>query len=50
MIDLLSYIFWNPDETFIRLGSFAIRYYSLCWLIGLAGGYFMMKWLYKDQK
>ena len=50
MIDLLSYIFWNPDETFFRLGSFAIRYYSLCWLIGLAGGYFMVKWLYKDQK
>lgn len=50
MIDLLSYIFWSPDETFLRFGSFAIRYYSLCWLIGLAGGYFMVKWLYKDQK
>ena len=49
-MELLSYIFWNPDDTLLRLGSFGIRYYSLCWLAGLAGAYFMVKWLYRDQQ
>ena len=29
-MELLSYIFWNPDDTLLRIGSFGIRYYSLC--------------------
>lgn len=49
-MELLSYIFWNPDDTLLRIGSFGIRYYSLCWLTGLAGAYFMVKWLYRDQQ
>ena len=27
-----------------------MRWYSTFWLIGLLGGYLMVKWLYKDQK
>lgn len=46
MSDLL-YIYWQPSEVAVHLGSFAIRWYSLCWLLGLAGGFFLMKWLYK---
>ena len=49
-MELLSYIFWNPDDTLLRIGSLGIRYYSLCWLAGLAGAYFMVKWLYRDQQ
>ena len=49
-MDLLLYIFWNPDDTLLRIGSFGIRYYSLCWLAGLTGAYFMVKWLYRDQQ
>lgn len=49
-MELLSYIFWNPDDTLLRIGSLGIRYYSLCWLTGLAGAYFMVKWLYRDQQ
>ena len=49
-MELLSYIFWNPEDTLLRIGSFGIRYYSLCWLAGLAGAYFMVKWLYRDQQ
>lgn len=44
------YINWNPDLTALTLGPLAIRWYSLCWLIGLLGAYYMVKWLYKDQK
>lgn len=44
------YIVWNPDLTAFSFGSFAVRWYSLCWLIGLLGAYYMVKWLYNDQK
>ena len=27
----LLYIVWNPDETAFSLGSFSVRWYSLCW-------------------
>ena len=50
MIDHLLYILWNPDLEIFRIGYFAIRWYSTCWLIGLALAYFIVKWLYKDQK
>lgn len=50
MISLLEYIFWNPSEVMGHLGPFTLRWYGMCWLVGLAGSYFLMKWLYKDQK
>ena len=39
------FITWNPSLT---IGPF--RWYSLCWLIGLALAYFVVKKLYKEQK
>ena len=50
MIDHLLYILWNPDLAIFRIGNFAIRWYSTCWLIGPALAYFIVKWLYKNQK
>lgn len=44
------YINWNPDLMALHLGAFGIRWYSLCWLIGLLGGYFCMRHLYREQK
>ncbi len=46
----LLYITWNPSIEVFSLGPFSIRWYSLCWLIGLALAYIMVKWLYKHQK
>ena len=39
------FITWNPS---VGLGPF--RWYGLCWLIGLALAYFLVKRLYKEQK
>lgn len=47
---LFLYIHWNPDPTAFRLGSLAIHWYSLCWIIGLTLGYFIVKHLYTRQK
>lgn len=50
MVNSLLYILWNPDLEIFHIGPFAVRWYSTCWLIGLALAYFIVKWLYKDQK
>ncbi|MGM9714012.1 MAG: prolipoprotein diacylglyceryl transferase [Prevotella sp.] len=47
---MLSYILWNPDVMAFHLGPLAFRWYSLLWLIGLAGAYFIVKRVFKDDK
>ena len=39
------YINWNPSLTTI----FGLRWYGLCWLLGLLGAYLIVKKLYKQQ-
>ena len=49
-MNLLAYIIWNPSEVAFSIGSFSIRWYSLCWLVGLIIAYFLVKKIYKDLK
>ena len=44
------FITWNPNIVAIDLGFFAIRWYSLCWCIGLMSVYLLMHRLYRQQK
>lgn len=46
METILGYIVWNLDP----VAFWGIRWYSLCWLVGLLGAYLIARWLYKDQK
>ena len=50
MTSLLNFILWNPDTTALHLGPFDVRWYGLCWLTGLAIAYFLVRWLYHDQR
>ncbi len=50
MTELLGYITWNPSLEAFSLGPLSFRWYSLCWLIGLALAYLVVKYLYKEQK
>ena len=50
MMNLLSYIVWNPDLEAFHLGPITVRWYGLMWIIGLALAYFVVKQLYKEQK
>lgn len=43
------YIYWNPDPIAFSIFSHDIRWYALCWVVGLILGYFLMQWLYKRQ-
>ena len=50
MKEFLLYIQWNPDLEAFSIGPFSMRWYSLCWLIGLIVAYFVVRRLYKEQK
>ena len=49
-MDLLAFIIWNPNEVAFSIGPFSIRWYSLCWLVGLIIAYILVKKIYKDLK
>ena len=44
------FIHWNPDLTALHLGPVSVRWYSLCWIIGLLGAYLCVRKLYIQQK
>lgn len=44
------YILWDPDLVMFHLGPVALRWYGMCWLVGLVLGYLIVKRLYKEQK
>ena len=44
-MDNILYINWNPSLTTV----FGLRWYGLCWLLGLLGAYLIVKRLYKQQ-
>lgn len=50
MQDLLAYIQWNPSEIIFELGSIAIRWYAVCWIVGLGLAYLIVEKLYEQQK
>ena len=50
MKDLLLFIQWNPGLEAFHIGPLGFRWYSLCWLIGLALAYLVVKKLFQDQK
>ena len=48
--ELLSFITWDPGLDAFHIGPLSFRWYSLCWLIGLAIAYIVVRKLFKDQK
>ena len=46
----LLFVLWNPNLIAFHIGSFSIRWYSLCWLIGLLLAYLVVRRLFKEQK
>lgn len=44
------FIDWSPDVVALQLGPIALRWYSLCWCLGLVSVYMLMHRLYRQQK
>jgi prolipoprotein diacylglyceryl transferase len=49
-MNILGYILWNPDVVAFSLGPVEVRWYSLCWCLGLFAVYQLMHYLFKEQK
>lgn len=49
MIETL-FIHWNPDVVAFHVGSFSVRWYSICWMIGLISVYLLEHKLFKEQR
>ncbi len=47
---MLLFIDWQPDLEAFHIGSFTVRWYSLFWVIALVSGYFLVRWLFSDQR
>ena len=47
---MLSFINWNPDVVAFHLGFVSVRWYGLCWCLGLIAVYMLMHRLYQEQK
>jgi prolipoprotein diacylglyceryl transferase len=44
------FIHWDPTPELFRIGSVPIRYYGLLWVIGIALGYLVVRYQYRDKK
>ena len=49
LTQLFAFIYWAPNDVAFHIGSFGVRWYSMCWLIGLLLGTLLMQRLYKQQ-
>lgn len=50
MNTILNFITWNPGEVMFTLFGISIRFYSIMFATGLALAYYVVRYLYKDQK
>ena len=44
------FIEWDPSPVLFHLGSLPIKYYGLFWAIGIALGYYVVRYQYRDKK
>lgn len=49
MYNLLNYIVWDIDPEIFTIGSFSLRYYSLCWLLAFVAAYILMLQVFKRE-
>ena len=46
---MLSFITWNIDPVIFHIGSFGVRYYSVCFLMAFLMGYVVLAKMYKHE-
>lgn len=42
-------IHWNVDPVLVNIGSFGLRWYSLCFLIAFVLGYYIIRWMFHKE-
>lgn len=49
MINLISFIDWNPQPYLFEVGGFKVHIYSLCWIIAFVVGWYLMSNIFKKE-
>lgn len=49
MSSILNAIQWSGAENLFSIGSFGVRYYSLCWLLAFVVSYYLMLQIFKRE-
>jgi prolipoprotein diacylglyceryl transferase len=47
---MLLSVVWNIDPSIIQIGNFHLRYYSVCWALAFALGYYLLSKIYKREQ
>jgi prolipoprotein diacylglyceryl transferase len=50
MLSALAVIHWNVDPIIFHIGSYGLRWYSLCFLVAFLMGYIVLSRIYKYEK
>ena len=46
---MTAFVEWGVDPDLLRLGSYTLRYYSLCWMLAFACSYIVLYGVYKKE-
>ena len=47
---MLAFIHWNPDVVAFTIWTFGVRWYSLCWCLGVLAVFLVEQRLFKEQR
>jgi phosphatidylglycerol---prolipoprotein diacylglyceryl transferase len=47
---ILVYVTWNIDPEIFRIGGFALRYYSVLFVLAFISGYWIMSYIFQKEK
>jgi len=47
---ILNYVTWNVDPILLHFGDGGVRWYGLCWALGIYLCYLVQAWLYKHER
>ena len=46
---MFATILWDPNITLFTIGSFSLRWYSVCWILAFASAYIVLRRIFKKE-
>lgn len=49
-VGLPLFIDWQPSVEAFSIGPVSVRWYALCWVLGIMFGWFFVRWMYRQEQ